>query len=349
MMVSAGGAANVWSPMDDEALPGSATFARIGTTCEVLVTDHRWLLEAVEMVQDQLSELDQACSRFRPDSELSELARGRHVRISPLLSELIKVALRTARRTNSLVDPTVDLDRLGYDRDLDLIRANREGTTGETLTDEPLVAPGVWRIMLDEAAGTVLIPHGVSLDLGASAKAWAADRAARSCGELFGGGVLVNLGGDLAISGRPPAGGWRIRVDDGLAAERAEPQVVVVRNGGMATSSTALRTWKVGGTLRHHIVDPRTGSPATPVWQAVTVTARTAELANAASTAAVVLGESAPDWLRRRGLAARLVTPAGHVVRTGGWPASGTSAADHGRADHGRVDHGRVDHGPGRS
>ena len=97
----------------------------------------------------------------------------------------------------------------------------------------------------------------------------------------------------------------------------------------MATSSTALRTWRVGDRLRHHIVDPRTGDVAEPVWRAVTVVAATAELANAAATTGVVLGRDAPYWLAHRSLPARLNLSCGLTQRP---PSSeGTALAHHNR------------------
>ena len=166
------------------------------------------------------------------------------------------------------------------------------------------------------------MPHRVEIDLGSSAKAWAADWIAASLGSAgvlpAGTGVLVNLGGDLALAGRPPTGGWRISVDDGSPVD--ERPIVTVRDGGLATSSTQLRTWQQGGRRRHHIIDPRTGDTAPDVWHTVTVAARTCELANAASTAAIVLGEEAPVWLAARGVHARLRAKHGSVHRVAGWP-----------------------------
>jgi thiamine biosynthesis lipoprotein len=166
------------------------------------------------------------------------------------------------------------------------------------------------------------VPHRVEIDLGASAKAWLADLIAAGLSSSIipaGGGVLVNLGGDIAVSGVAPEDGWRITVDDGTVVD--DRPVITITAGGLATSSTRVRTWQQGARDRHHIVDPRTGDTAPVTWQAVTVAARTCELANAASTAAIVLGEQAPAWLTTRGVHARLRHHDGSLVRVGGWPA----------------------------
>jgi thiamine biosynthesis lipoprotein len=295
------------------------SFAAIGTICHVLATDERSVARAAALTKAQLVELDRACSRFRADSELSRLEQGRTVPLSPLLTELLATALRTARRTDGLVDPTVGgiLRDLGYDDDLAVVRARRDARARRT---GAAPVPGHWRIMLDEQRRQAVVPRGMTVDLGASAKAWAADRAAATCTAQLPGGFLVNLGGDLAVSGPAPQDGWQVALDDATSTDAADWPVVSVITGGLATSSTAVRTWRQGDDELHHIVDPRTGEMADPLWRAVTVVARTAELANAAATASVVLGSEAPRWLALRGLPARLVSRDGLPVFVGDWP-----------------------------
>lgn len=304
----------------------SRRWSAIGTTVTVLVATPDDAADAIadeaaSLVAAQLDELDRTCSRFRTDSETRGLPTGTEVSISPHLNQILAAGLRTARRTGGLVDPTVGtaLCALGYDDDLPRVR-QRSAVSGPVRTTRP--APGYWRIHHDEARRAALVPHGIELDFGSSAKAYAADRAAATLAARLPGSFCVNLGGDLAVSGLPRPTGWRIGLDSGDGSSDADgTPVVTLRTGGMATSSTVRRTWSVAGASRHHIVDPRTGEPADPVWRTVTVTAATCELANAASTAAVVLGTGAAIWLARRGLHARLVSRDGAVVYVGDWPA----------------------------
>ncbi|MET7395768.1 FAD:protein FMN transferase [Dactylosporangium sp. NPDC005572] len=176
-----------------------------------------------------------------------------------------------------------------------------------------------WRhVRLDGRRLTV--PPGVRLDLGATAKAWTADRCARLVADMLGCGVLVSLGGDIATAGAAPAGGWRVLVQD----RPGQPACTVRLPGGaaIATSSTISRRWAgAGGRRLHHIIDPRTARPAEPVWRTVTVSARTCLLANTLSTAAVVRGVAGHGWLARQGAPARLVAADGSVLTTVGWPA----------------------------
>jgi thiamine biosynthesis lipoprotein len=156
------------------------------------------------------------------------------------------------------------------------------------------------------------------IDLGASAKAHAADTIAARLADRLPGGFLVSLGGDVAVSGDLPPEGWQVAVE-GTAGDCRE--VVASRGQALATSSTARRTWTQGGQQRHHILDPRTGRPAERVWEQVTCAGASALEANAASTAAVVLGAEAPAWLEAHGIPARLDPAAGGpVVTTPGWP-----------------------------
>lgn len=168
---------------------------------------------------------------------------------------------------------------------------------------------------------------GAQLDLGATAKAWAADQCAGQIAGQLQCGVLVSLGGDVAV-GEAPAGGWQIRVTDDHASPQSAPgQTVSIASGGLATSSTAVRRWSAGGRQVHHIVDPATGTPAATCWRTVSVAAGTCADANTASTAAIIRGPDAPGWLSGLELPARLVAEDGAVVTTAGWPAEGGNAA----------------------
>jgi thiamine biosynthesis lipoprotein ApbE len=307
------------SPRAESAEPAAAADWRaLGTQVRVVVTDAGQIAEARRMLEADLADVDLACSRFRADSEICALRGGRAQQVSPLLAEAIAVALRAADLTDGDVDPTVGaaMSAIGYDRDFEAI-----APTGPKITVKQV--PG-WREVRLE--GRVLtMPEGVSLDLGATAKAWAADRSAARIAHHVGCGVLVSLGGDIAVAGPPPEAGWRIRVQDVTGSPDDPPEgpyaLIAIRDGGLATSSTAARRWQRGGDVLHHILDPRTGLPAEPVWRTVSVAAGTCADANAASTAAVIRGRSALGWLAALGLPSRLVDATGVVLTVAGWPA----------------------------
>jgi len=133
------------------------------------------------------------------------------------------------------------------------------------------------------------------------------------------GGVLVELGGDIAVAGTPPHGGWPVTVAD-TAAGTPAARLVRLPAGAIATSSTACRRWRRAGRALHHIVDPRTGLPADGPWQMATVAAATCADANGAATAAIVAGHEAEDFLTTTGLPARIAGHDGTVRYLGGWP-----------------------------
>jgi thiamine biosynthesis lipoprotein len=300
----------------------SVSFPALGTTALLCVAESEALPAAHDVLERELDELDAACSRFRDDSELVRLnatAGSGAVPVSRLLFKAVEVALAAAETTDGLVDPTIGraLRLAGYDRRFASVRL-RDGSTFRA-SFEPV--PGRRGVRLDRARRTISLPAGVELDLGATAKALAADRIASSAARESGTGVLVSLGGDIAVAGRPPDCGWPVRVADDHAADPDEPgPTVAIAAGGLATSGTAVRNWLAGRTRLHHIVDPRTGRPADTPWRTVTVAGPTCLDANVASTAAVVLGEEAPGWLAGRGLPARLVRDSGEVVYVAGWP-----------------------------
>jgi thiamine biosynthesis lipoprotein len=176
-------------------------------------------------------------------------------------------------------------------------------------------------VQLDRPLRQVRLHRGAQLDLGSTAKAWAADRCAAMIAARTGSGVLVSLGGDIAVAGPPPGAGWRIRVtDDHAASPDAPGQTVTIAAGGLATSSTTVRTWAVGGQRMHHIIDPATGAPARSCWRTVSVAAGSCVDANTATTAAIIRSAAALSWLRDAGLPARLVRDDGSVEVVAGWP-----------------------------
>jgi thiamine biosynthesis lipoprotein len=303
---------------------GSARWSSLGTSVHVLTTDAGALAAATEAVKVVLEEVDATLSRFRDQSELSRLNRdaGAWRDVTPLANQALRVAIDAARWTDGLVDPTVGaaLINLGYDRTFALLPADPPNVP---VTVAPVV--GWQAIELDDATMQVRWPSGVVVDLGATAKGLAADLAAAAAFAAAGTGVLVNLGGDLAVVGPPPREGWSLLIGDTAdpdqPADDGSGHVVAIESGGLATSGIRARRWRRGGNELHHLLDPRTGRPTTGPWRTVSVAAVSCVLANTASTCAVVAGALAPTWLERYGFAARLVGLDGSVLTVGGWPA----------------------------
>jgi thiamine biosynthesis lipoprotein len=302
--------------------PATFSLRALGTTALVVVAEPEALPSARRTLLRQLRAVDLACSRFRPDSDLVKLnhAGGAARRVGPVLWDALEAAVETARATGGLVDPTIGkaMRLAGYDRTFSQL-ALRDGS----LVVASFIPGGRWaEIELDPGSRTVRLPVGVELDLGASAKALTADRVAREISESTDVAVLVSLGGDIAVAGSPPEGGWVIALaeDHSLPPDEV-PTRVSIESGGLASSGIRVRRWRTASGEQHHILDPRTGRPARSRWTTVTVAAASCLDANAASTAAIVLGDRAPEWLSGRGLPSRLVHFDGRAIYVCGFPA----------------------------
>ncbi len=309
----------------------SATLEAFGSTALVAVTEPAALDSALAAVERVVAEFDRACSRFRDDSELAAVnaSAGAAVHVGPVLLEAVTVALRAARLTDGDVDPTVGqaLISLGYDRDFPSLDGPVAGALVSSSSPRARTLASVpgWRtVTVDSARSTVRVAGGVALDLGATAKALAADHAAADAHAAAGCGVLVSFGGDLSIAGPAPAEGWRIRVtDDHRSGFDAPGQWIALSSGGLATSSTTVRRWQTPAGTAHHLVDPLTGRSADSVWRTVSVCAGCCLDANIASTATIIRGDKAVPWLEALGLPSRLVRIDGTVRHVGGWPSKG--------------------------
>jgi thiamine biosynthesis lipoprotein len=332
---SAGKTPPIVSPAGRERF-GEARWETWSTSVVLRLSDPRGLAAARIAVERELDAIDRACSRFRPDSEIAcaNASAGRAVRVSPLLAEALALALRAARLTDGDVDPTVGsaLTLAGYDRDWPLLERPAAGSPSEDSSVHEHAAPtpmviaravcGWHSVMFDSAARTVRIPAGFTIDLGATAKAWAADRAAQAAAQTAGCGALVAVGGDISTNSDAPAGGWAVHVtDDHRSDHHAPGQTITIHSGGLATSSTAVRRWRHQGRTMHHIIDPSTGAPARNTWRTVSVAAASCADANIASTSALIRAGAAPAWLARMGVPARLVSQSGRVYTIGAWPA----------------------------
>lgn len=313
---------------------GQASWTAWGLEVSLTVTDPALARAAQELVREVIEEIDEACSGFRADSELArirpQLSLG--ARVSPQLGVLIVSALNAAQWSDGDVDPTLgnEIRALGYDRDISEVTIYSHALTEQShdadvfaispRTSGPVTVSsrisGWSRVRFEK--GILTVPEDLLLDLGATAKAVAADQAAARVFAALGCGALVSLGGDIATSGPAPEGGWQVLVQD-LATDPWQ-QVTVGAGFAVATSSTQKRRWQHAGTSVHHILDPRFGLPAEPIWRSVTVAAHSCLRANVYSTAGIVRGFAAVEWFQLEGVAARLIDQQGRVVTTGDWP-----------------------------
>jgi thiamine biosynthesis lipoprotein len=325
--------------VEDASPYAVASWRALGTYVQLVIDDAKQIQPARALAAGMLDDVDRTCSRFRGDSDLTRANHeaGRWVRVDPLLAAAVLAALEAAEQTGGLVDPTLgrSLVSVGYDRDFDVIRLG----DGPTAIPLPAVTDA-WRWVEVDPTGGVRVPDGVALDLGATGKAFAADRISAAIGSRLGIGCVLSLGGDVAVGNVPgrrndaasehgPMDGdsitvpvpWQVTISE--TSDEQPSAVVTLPAGGLATSTVMARRWQRGGAVMHHLLDPATGRPVVPVWRTASVIAPTCLAANTASTATVIMGARAQEWLGRRGLSARLVGSDASVHHVGAWAEAG--------------------------
>ena len=275
--------------------PVATTFRAMGTDVTVLALGGRSDLGA--RAAEAIERLEEKWSRFRPGSELCAVndAAPDPVVVSAETYALVERAVDAWRRTDGRYDPTVlpAVVAAGYDRDFDAVVAEGPGPV-----HEPAPAPGCAGIVLDPVVRTVAVPRGVAIDLGGIGKGYAADLVSRELG-ADADGVLVNLGGDLRARGdAPEPHGWVVAVDDPL--DTGATGLLAIREGAVATSTRLRRAWRRDGYELHHLIDPRTGRPASSGLASVTIVAGEAWRAEVVAKAVFVGGDGGAavvgDW-----------------------------------------------------
>jgi thiamine biosynthesis lipoprotein len=241
-------------------------------------------------------------TRFSEASELSALNRsaGTPFQASPDLFAVVALAQRFYHQTRGLFDPSIlpDLKRIGYDRSMDLLHSQ-----GSVPLFESLLAgerPSFSEMDLDDVRGMILLPLGMSLDLGGIAKGWIAEQAAGILSD-FSSACAVNAGGDMFLVGLPEGEtSWSVAIEDPLQPEN-DLTTINVDPGAVATSAVTKRVWKQGEKQRHHLIDPRTGEPAQTDWLSVTVIAPHAYEAEVFAKALLIGGPRESEDIARNG------------------------------------------------
>jgi len=256
--------------------------------CEILVGEagpalQRWAVAEV-------GRLEQSWSRFRSDSELSVLNRSRgSVRVGEALFDAVAKSIELWRATDGLFDPTVldALERLGYDASFEIVRSRDHTAASAGAT--PHRSPGLAGVRLDHDRRIVHVPGGARIDLGGIGKGLAADRIAAGLVDRGACGACVSIGGDVAAAGESPDGAWHVPVEDPRSPDRLL-FTWAMQQGAVVASTTRFRRWRQGGEDRHHLVDPRTGTPSAAGIETVIVAGPDAWFAEGMAKAVVAAG-----------------------------------------------------------
>ncbi len=240
-------------------------------------------------------------SRFDPTSELSLLngSDAWEISVSDELGGCLQGAVELRDRTAGLIDPAVGgaVIDWGYDRTFSAVE--------DLARPRSVRRPGSWSI----AGNVVRRRPGTQLDLGGIAKGWTADRAVE-----VGLADVVSAGGDV----RSRRHGTRVAIADPWGDTVAVAHLGI---GGLATSSSTRRRWKVGDVDAHHIIDPRRLQPAVSPVLSASVIAATAVEAEAGAKAVLLHGEHGLAWADNQDwvTAALVVWHDGNVFATTGW------------------------------
>ncbi len=296
-----------WDELALETRVQRRRFASMGVEIECLLDAERPDEALFDEVEREFARLEAIFTRFRPESELSELNRLGTLRCSPEMIEVLERAVRARDETGGRFDPAVHdaLVAAGYDRTFADVAPDARGP-------DPGASPCGGEISIDAAAGIVSLGTGVRIDLGGIVKGFAAERGCDMLGAA--GPCLVNAAGDLAVRGTPPEGVWPVAVE-----LPAGPLTLGLRSGGLATSGRDQRRWRRNGRELHHIIDPATGRPAVTDLLSVTAFGCDAVEAEVCAKALFLAGEAAAiaeaDGL---GIPCVLVTEDARIVEAGG-------------------------------
>jgi thiamine biosynthesis lipoprotein len=262
------------------------------------------LAAGFEEARQFIQESESRFTRFNEASEISKLNRsaGKTFQASPDLFSVVELAQRYFHLTRGLFDPSIlpDLERAGYDRSLEMLREEVPTPLFESLLPSP--RPSFSEMELGESEHTILLPPGMTIDLGGIAKGWIAEQAAVIISRVATA-CAVDAGGDMFLMGLPPGmTQWPVVLEDPL-----QPEAILasfkVDPCAVATSTVTKRTWKQAGKNRHHIIDPRTGEPAISPWISVTVWAPHAHQAEVFAKALLISGpQQAEEIIRNSGI-----------------------------------------------
>lgn len=255
-------------------------------------------------------QVELTCSRFSSDSEVMRACRvvGSPVRISPLLFEPLRLALKMAEQTEGRFDPTIGkrMETFGF---------NCNYLTGE-IADSPADAAATYRdISIHEQERTLLLHKPLVIDLGAVAKGFAIDLAVQELQHYPG--FVVNAGGDLYAGGVNPEGNpWRIGIQHPVLQDETIAEIHISNQAVCTSGSYERPSETIPGA--HHIIDP--GTRLSPHhWCSCSIIAPYTMMADVFSTAAFIMGgEQGKELVQKAELQGLFITSELQIVKIGG-------------------------------
>ena len=288
-------------------------FRAMNTAIELLIYPEASQVDRAIATSHQIEQLfadtEAALSRFRPESELSQLNRQGYLEnASAVLYENVASACQMRKLTGGVFDPTIldALEAAGYDRSFEQLGkgAPRLFTPRQDQSFASWRNPAFPQVELDPLTHSIRLAPGVRLDLGGIAKGSTVDAAAKLLSEAGFTSFMISAGGDMYLRGCPPQNsqGWQVGVANEAPGFGGDITQLLVSDKAVATSATTGRRWSVGHQIRHHLIDPRTRQPSDNGLAAVTVVANTVQMADVMAKTALILGpaETAQTHLKQK-------------------------------------------------
>ena len=270
-------------------------FTAMASPCEVLLdVDKRSLAKALlQQAADEASRVEHHFSRYRNDNIIHRInhAVGKPVEVDEETARLLDYAAHCYRISDGLFDITSGILRRVWHFD------GSDQLPSQQQITELLPFIGWHRVRWENPQ--ITLPKGMEIDLGGIGKEYAADRIAlllhnTLLAQDIDTGLLVNLGGDISVTGpRRDGSGWQIGLEDGA-------QQFQLGRGGLATSGDTRRFLEKDGVRYSHVLDPRTGWPVPDAPSTVTVIANTCTDAGILSTLALLHGHQAEAFLQEQ-------------------------------------------------
>jgi thiamine biosynthesis lipoprotein len=266
-------------------------FNSMSTMVQILISQELFANDLMP-VYKLFSSVEDTCSRFKEESELSRLNHqiGKEVELSPLLFSILNDALHFYEETNGIFNPGIlsAIQNSGYSKSIELIKGRELGASSHPRQE---VSGNPPYLLVENKQSVVL---QTPIDLGGIAKGWVIDRAAEVLTKIGYG--FINVGGDIRIFGSLPRP-LNIGIEDPEDPTKLISSIQV-SNGAVATSTSMKRRWKMNGVSKHHLIDAAIGEPSASTIISSTVTAPTATEADVWAKVVLLLGEDAgKSWI----------------------------------------------------
>lgn len=242
--------------------------------------------EAVSSAEKEIRRLEALLSVTDSKSEIYRINSNpdKFIKVSDECFELVKKSVSISEDTNGNFDITVypAVSLWGFTNS-----EYKVPSESEILDVKDKI--GYNKITLDENSKSVKIPVGTSLDLGAIAKGYIADKAAEALAENGVTSALLNFGGNIRLIGSKPDGtsfkiGVKAPFSDGYFATLSAKDITASTAGGYE------RYFEENGVRYHHILNPHTATPAVSDILSATVIGKNGEVCDALATASFVTG-----------------------------------------------------------